>query len=206
MNYLYRGEQYDSDLGLYYLRARYYNPLTGRFMSRDPYDGFIGIPVTLHKYLYAGSDPVNHVDPRGRFLAEYALENADAVPEAKLIDIYGCFADASLAAIDLVLDSSIKLPTAVGAGGTVIGCVLLTPELDELAEAGNKLVKSADFLSKAAGWGACALDAEDFINALNDVATGKPNTKNEVGNEVGESIESLAGCVLDALGQMLKKD
>ena len=25
-NYLYRGEQYDSDLGLYYLRARYYNP------------------------------------------------------------------------------------------------------------------------------------------------------------------------------------
>ncbi len=35
-NYLYRGEQYDSDLGLYYLRARYYNPVTGRFMSRDP--------------------------------------------------------------------------------------------------------------------------------------------------------------------------
>ena len=38
-NYLYRGEQYDSDLGLYYLRARYYNPNTGRFMSRDPEDG-----------------------------------------------------------------------------------------------------------------------------------------------------------------------
>jgi RHS repeat-associated protein len=34
-NYLYRGEQYDPDLGLYYLRARYYNPVTGRFMSRD---------------------------------------------------------------------------------------------------------------------------------------------------------------------------
>jgi RHS repeat-associated protein len=32
----YRGEQYDSDLGLYYLRARYYNPATGRFLSRDP--------------------------------------------------------------------------------------------------------------------------------------------------------------------------
>jgi RHS repeat-associated protein len=35
-NYLYRGEQFDPDLGLYYLRARYYNPATGRFMSRDP--------------------------------------------------------------------------------------------------------------------------------------------------------------------------
>ncbi len=36
---MYRGEQYDTDLGLYYLRARYYNPLTGRFMSRDPESG-----------------------------------------------------------------------------------------------------------------------------------------------------------------------
>ena len=43
--YLYRGEQFDPDLGLYYLRARYYNPLTGRFMSRDPEDGEAPIPV-----------------------------------------------------------------------------------------------------------------------------------------------------------------
>ena len=35
----YRGEQYDPDLGLYYPRARYYNPATGRFLSRDPEDG-----------------------------------------------------------------------------------------------------------------------------------------------------------------------
>jgi RHS repeat-associated protein len=33
---MYRGEAYDSDLGLYYLRARWMNPLTGRFLSRDP--------------------------------------------------------------------------------------------------------------------------------------------------------------------------
>ena len=62
----YRGEQYDSDLGLYYLRARYYNPATGRFLSRDPEEGKIKIPATLHKYLYAGGDPVNRIDPRGR--------------------------------------------------------------------------------------------------------------------------------------------
>jgi RHS repeat-associated protein len=60
------GEQYDSDLGLYYLRARYYNPNTGRFMSRDPEDGKPIDPKTLHKYLYAGGDPVNRIDPRGR--------------------------------------------------------------------------------------------------------------------------------------------
>jgi RHS repeat-associated protein len=70
---MYRGEQYDSDLGLYYLRARYYNPLTGRFMSRDPNDPQLmdsdGMPIDpkyLHKYLYAGGDPINQIDPSGR--------------------------------------------------------------------------------------------------------------------------------------------
>jgi RHS repeat-associated protein len=69
-NYLYRGEQYDSDLGLYYLRARYYNPLTGRFLSRDPNEPKLRDstktpidPLKLHKYLYASGDPVNAVDP-----------------------------------------------------------------------------------------------------------------------------------------------
>jgi RHS repeat-associated protein len=72
-NYLYRGEQYDSDLGLYYLRARYYNLATGRFLSRDPEDGKTLDPATLHKYLYANGDPVNGIDPRGREdLVEYS--------------------------------------------------------------------------------------------------------------------------------------
>ena len=65
-NYLYRGEQYDQNLNLYYLRARYYNPIIGRFMSRDPTDGQINIPATLHKYLYSSGDPVNAIDPTGR--------------------------------------------------------------------------------------------------------------------------------------------
>jgi len=70
-NYLYRGEQFDPDLGLYYLRARYYNPATGRFMSRDPEDGTLRMPITLHKYLYADGDPVDGFDPTGRGLFEY---------------------------------------------------------------------------------------------------------------------------------------
>jgi RHS repeat-associated protein len=62
----YRAEQYDPDLGLYYLRARYYNPLTGRFLSRDPENGITTDPATLHKYVYGGGDPVNALDPTGR--------------------------------------------------------------------------------------------------------------------------------------------
>jgi RHS repeat-associated protein len=63
--FLYRGEQYDLDLGLYYLRARYLNPATGSFTTRDSYPGSTTNPVALHKYLYAYGDPVGLQDPSG---------------------------------------------------------------------------------------------------------------------------------------------
>jgi RHS repeat-associated protein len=69
-NYLYRGEQYDPDLGLYYLRARYYNPQTGRFMSRDPREGNPIKPRSLHRYLYVAGDPIDLIDPLGRSILE----------------------------------------------------------------------------------------------------------------------------------------
>src|SRR6266436_9740028 len=50
--YLYSSEQYDSDLRLYYLRARYLNPLSGRFLSRSPEQGDVEKPESLHAYLY----------------------------------------------------------------------------------------------------------------------------------------------------------
>jgi RHS repeat-associated protein len=109
-NYLYRAEQYDSDLGLYYLRARYYNPTTGRFMSRDPLDGRSIDPATLHKYLYAGGDPVNAIDPMGR---EEEIEDASvtAYREAKVISTafkttvdYACFAFGVAQAIDFLIN------------------------------------------------------------------------------------------------------
>lgn len=73
--------------------------------------------------------------------------------------------------------------------------------IGELAEKGNKIVKSAEFLAKAAGWGACALNAEDFINGLNGLLSGSPN-----GDEIGKSIEALGGCVGDLLREMLKDE
>jgi RHS repeat-associated protein len=64
--YRYRNEQFDSDLDLYYLRARYFNPVSGRLLTRDPWAGVVTNPVTLHRYLYASGDPVGHGDPSGR--------------------------------------------------------------------------------------------------------------------------------------------
>ena len=63
--YLFAGEQYDSNLGDYYLRARYYDTDTGRFTRRDTYEGRLNEPLSLHKYGYAHNNPVNLIDPSG---------------------------------------------------------------------------------------------------------------------------------------------
>ena len=55
--YGFQGEEQDAT-GLYYLRARYMDPATGTFTSMDTYGGSLTDPMSLHKYLFANSNPV----------------------------------------------------------------------------------------------------------------------------------------------------
>jgi RHS repeat-associated protein len=61
----YRGEEFDSFAKAYYLRARFYAPDIGRFMTMDSADGFADYPITQNMYIYSFADPVNYVDPTG---------------------------------------------------------------------------------------------------------------------------------------------
>ncbi len=63
------GQYYDCEIAQYHLRARQYDPHISRFTSRDPVFGKFEEPITLHKYLYCGNDPVNRVDPQGLWAA-----------------------------------------------------------------------------------------------------------------------------------------
>ncbi len=74
-DYRYCGEQFDSTTGLYYLRARYMDTSTGRFISQDSYQGDNNDPITLHKYLYANSNPVMYSDPSGYMALAILLKN-----------------------------------------------------------------------------------------------------------------------------------
>ena len=65
--WLFTGEQEDSDSGLYYLRARYYDPEVGRFLGRDPLRGSIALPDSMNRYVYVTNSPVIFVDPYGYF-------------------------------------------------------------------------------------------------------------------------------------------
>jgi RHS repeat-associated protein len=59
------GEQQDADSGMYYLRARYYDPGTGRFLSQDPVAGGADKPQSQNAYPYVTNNPVNLADPSG---------------------------------------------------------------------------------------------------------------------------------------------
>jgi RHS repeat-associated protein len=59
----YTGRELDSETGLYYYRARYYDPMTGRFLSEDP----IGFDAGINFYGYVRNNPSAFTDPFGLF-------------------------------------------------------------------------------------------------------------------------------------------
>ena len=59
--FIFTGQRLDEETGLYYYKARYYDPAKGRFLERDPLDYLNGTNL----YEYALSSPPNFVDPSG---------------------------------------------------------------------------------------------------------------------------------------------
>ena len=61
----YAGEVYDSETGLYYLKARYYDPSIGRFINEDTVEGQVDNPISLNLYSYCWNNPLIYIDPTG---------------------------------------------------------------------------------------------------------------------------------------------
>ena len=59
--FLYTGREWDSEIGSYFYRARYYRPTIGRFVSQDP----LGHSAGINLYSYADNSPINKLDPLG---------------------------------------------------------------------------------------------------------------------------------------------
>ncbi len=59
---LYTGREYDKEISLYYMRARYYDAWLGRFVSRDP----IGMRDDINLYRYVANNPMKYVDRMGK--------------------------------------------------------------------------------------------------------------------------------------------
>ena len=78
---LFAGQLYDASSGTYYMRARFYDPVTGQFGSRDSAQGNPNLPLTLNAYAYADDGPTNATDPSGHgiYWAEVGIEVHDAL-------------------------------------------------------------------------------------------------------------------------------
>ncbi|MBL6988707.1 MAG: hypothetical protein ISR65_02980 [Bacteriovoracaceae bacterium] len=77
--YTYTGREYDTESGLYFYRARYYDPNIGRFLQEDPDPGRLLNPLTvINRYVYTGNNPINFVDPTGKSFKKVLLGIAAA--------------------------------------------------------------------------------------------------------------------------------
>jgi len=63
--YRYRGYRYDSEISMYYLNSRYYNPEVGRFINADGMFGKVGELGTNNMYSYCSNNPIMLIDPSG---------------------------------------------------------------------------------------------------------------------------------------------
>jgi RHS repeat-associated protein len=69
----YTGEALDPGTNLIYLRARYYDPTIGRFISRDPFGGYERVPITANRFIYTRDNPATLTDRTGLY-ADYYLD------------------------------------------------------------------------------------------------------------------------------------
>ena len=83
--YAFTGREYDHETGMYFYRARYYDPDSGRFISEDPI-GLAGLDENLYRYV--GNNSVNFVDPEGLFTFGTGIAvGGDSFGNAGRIDI-----------------------------------------------------------------------------------------------------------------------
>ena len=125
--FTYTGREYDSKSGLYFNRARYYEPTTGSFLSRDPV-------ASGYPYAYGLGDPVDFSDPGGAFaFVDTAIADESAGQRSEGEKLVGCglviFASEIEVAVNIATKSLSLSALADIVLGSIMGCIIAgTPE------------------------------------------------------------------------------
>ena len=178
------GEQRDSSTGLDYLRARYYDPSLGRFISADAYAGSIIDPFSLHNYQYAHANPVRFTDPTGYFTLGDVVATITVLSQLSLFGSVGFGAGYILGSAiqgeDVVeLFGNFGAGFAAGVSGGLITDVYsattgqpIDPQHGILFNTGQIAGISASILSgaKLATWATTAVGAQRWIGVTGVLA------------------------------------
>ena len=169
------GHERDPETGLYYAKARYYDPELGLFLTEDPVEGRPDTPPSLHRYLYAYQNPTVYTDPTGLLsfkewvgvLVETAKGTAEdtgkvAVKAAKVAAV----GVATVAVVGAVAAASPIVATAAVAGAVVYGVG---------RAASNRLGEGQNVVQAVGGGTADALGVSAAYEAAtdHDIATGE---------------------------------
>ncbi|NTW71790.1 MAG: RHS repeat-associated core domain-containing protein [Eubacteriaceae bacterium] len=165
----------DKSNGLYYMIARFYNPESGRFLSKDSYPGSAADPVTQNLYTYGNNNPTNMVDPTGHF----------ALPAIAAGAAFGAVFDVIVTAIsDYADDGKINQPAKKYLGAAVRGAIVGAAAV---ATGGASLAKTAIGMGIASAAGS-------YSNQK--ISNGKVSAKQVI-------TEGVSGGVFGAAGKML---
>ncbi len=161
----YTGQQYDQETGQYYLRARYYNPVIGRFTQEDTYRG-----DGLNLYAYCGNNPVMYYDPSGHDGMAYSDEPSAESGQSRV------------ERVDTEVDNGVNVPDGIefeGSRGTI-----------ELSNSNIQHIKKHTFEGMAEQ--ANYLTDEQLANKLNNTSFfNKDWTQEEIVKYTQEAYNTL---------------
>ena len=118
--YLFHWEQYDADLGQYYLRMRYMSLCIGRLWSKDEFEGDMEAPITINKYISFGDNPVNNIDSSGNFFEINVGSEIKWGERVSELLRHGVLLNTPILWADSVIEKNLDIGREVGMGGKQI--------------------------------------------------------------------------------------
>jgi len=122
------GGEFDGATGLLYLKARYYHPHFGRFLSVDPLVQDVYTPIAWNAYAYCRNNPQSYIDPTGRSWWQILVGALAVLAIVALVVVsiltFGATAPLLVVAIGVVAGGIVGGIAAAQAGGDVGNIIL----------------------------------------------------------------------------------
>ncbi len=185
-SYRYRGYRYDTETGLYYLNARYYNPDWGRFINADSLGGEVGKLLSHNVFAYCMNNPVNLDDPSGCWpswgdIWQGAKNLVNTIEQHIIATVVTAVVVVAVAvAINYVIRNPRALPAATS-GGTAATTAAKRMEnarnLGQQGEKAAKIVKNTQRIPSITGTAKYRIP--DALDKTNKVLTEIKNVKSQ---------------------------